>query len=280
MSIKEQLRELILSEGMDYFGVSPVERLKNLPKGHRPCDLLPNAKSVISIGLKIPKGAIAAHNQAFKDESRHAIYSYTVHGYNKVNDKLDLAAFKVVKYLEKTYNKVAYPIPSGVPRDEALLMSAMSNRYAAVCAGHGEFGWSGFVLTPKHGAKVRWVTVISEQELEPDEMYKGEKLCLDEKCMLCVKICPTKALSALEAVDVEISDVKSKYAKRNKPMCRLATAGLVKGTPGKMQADIPETIDTMNQWRDISKKDNPWQRMEFSHANYCQRCMTLCPIGE
>ena len=280
MSIKGELREIALGENMDYFGVAPVARLDNLPEGHRPKDLLPSAKSVISIGLKIPKAALAAHEQAFKDGMRHAIYSYTVHGYNKINDKLDLAAFKIIKYLEKKYNKTAYPIPSGVPRDEELLMSALSNRYAAVCAGHGEFGWSGFVLTPKHGAKVRWVTVISEQELEPDEMYNGKKLCLGEKCRLCVKICPTKALSAEDLVAVEITGVKSNYAKRDKPMCRLATAGLIKGTPGKMQADIPEHLEDMNQWRDFSKKDSPWQRMEFSHANYCQRCMVSCPVGE
>ncbi len=278
MGVKEQLKELAFLQDMDYFGVAPVSRLVNLPAGHRPEDLLPAAKSVIVLGVKIPDGAIAAHKKAFAD-LRHAIYSYTVHGYNKLNDKLDLAAFKIVKYLEKQHGAVSYPIPSGVPRDEALLMGAMSNRYAAVCAGLGEFGWSGFVLTPDNGPRVRWVSVISALELPPDPLYQGEKLCFGEKCQKCVQVCPAAALSQNEATAVEIEEKKSCYAKRDKVKCRLATAGMVKGTPGRMQADVPESIADMAEWNAFSRKDSPWQRMEFSHANYCQRCMVECPAG-
>lgn len=278
MTVKEELRELAIAEGMDYFGVSPVERLVNLPAGHRPKDLLPGGKSVVVLGQKIPAAAIEAHKQAFGG-LRHAIYTYTVHGYNKINDNLNLAAFKMMKYLENKYNVTAYPIPAGVPRDEALLMSAMSNRYAAVCAGLGQFGWSGFVVTPKDGPRVRWIAIISELELEPDPLDQGPPLCQPEMCGKCVEICPVAALSAREEVPVEIDGVKMKYAQRNKVMCRCATAGLIKGTPGRMQAEIPTELKDMNEWNSFSRKDSPWQRMEFSHANYCQQCMVVCPIG-
>ena len=35
----------------------------------------------------------------------------------------------------------------------------------------------------------------------------------------------------------------------------------------------------MEDWYQLTKKDDPWQRMEFNHDNYCLRCMTQCPIG-
>jgi epoxyqueuosine reductase QueG len=158
-------------------------------------------------------------------------------------------------------------------------MSAMSNRYAAVCAGLGEFGWSGFVVTPQDGPRVRWVAIISELELEPDPLYQGDKLCHPETCKKCVEICPAAALSADEETPVEIDGIKMEYAQRNKIKCRCATAGLIKGTPGRMQADLPEELKDMAEWNAFSRKDSPWQRMEFSHANYCQRCMVVCPIG-
>ncbi|WP_206811568.1 hypothetical protein [Paradesulfitobacterium ferrireducens] len=278
MGIKEELQKLAEANEMEYFGVSPAERLTNLPEGHRPTDLLPGAKSVIVLGKKIPQGAITAHKQAFAGE-RHQYFSYTIYGYLKVNDMLNNAAFRVVRYIEKNYKRVAYPIPSSQPRDEYLYMGAMSNRYAAVCAGLGEFTWSGFVATPKDGPRVRWVSVITDAEIEPDSLYTGSKLCDHTKCNLCVEICPVGALSEDQAVEVQIGDFRTSYSLRQKALCRCATTGLVKGTPGRLQADIPAQMKSMDDWFEMNKKDDPWQRMEFNHGNYCHRCMIECPIG-
>lgn len=278
MNIKQELRKLVMDEGATYFGVAPVSRFANMPVGHRPNDLLPLAKSVFVIGVKIPEGAIVAHNQAFSG-LRHAIYSYSVHGYAKINSLLDLIAFKLIKHLEKEYGQVAYPIPAGAPRDEALVMAAMSNRYAAVCAGLGQFGWSGFVVTPQDGPRVRWISIISELELAADPLYNGPQLCNPDSCGQCVEICPVGAIDKSVAVPVEIGGEKMQYAARNKVLCRCATAGLVKGTPGRMQADIPHELQNMEEWNKFSRKDSPWQRMEFGHGNYCQRCMVICPVG-
>lgn len=278
MNIKVELKKLAEANDIEYFGVSPVERLANLPEGHRPTDLLPGAKSVIVLGKKIPQGAITAHKQSFAGE-RHQYFSYTIYGYLKVNDMLNNAAFNVVRYIEKNYKRIAYPIPSSQPRDEYLYMGAMSNRYAAVCAGLGELTWSGFVATPKDGPRVRWVSVITDAEIEPDNLYSGSKLCDHTKCNLCVEICPVGALSKDQAVEVKIGDFHTSYSLRQKPLCRCATTGLVKGTPGRLQADIPVQMNSMEDWYEMNKKDNPWQRMEFNHSNYCHRCMIECPIG-
>jgi len=80
-------------------------------------------------------------------------------------------------------------------------------------------------------------------------------------------------------VPVQIADLKTGYSKRSKPLCRCATTGLVKGTPGRLQADVPEKMDTMEDWYEFNRKNDPWQRMEFNHSNYCLQCMMLCPAG-
>ena len=279
MSIKEELKRFCREMGIDYVGVASVDRLANLPEGHRPGDLLPEAKSVVVLGIKLPKAVIALHKRVFKGEAaRHHYFSYSRFGYRKINEDLDTAALHLVDYIEKKYEKVAYPIPSSEPMDEELQMAAMSNRYAAVCAGLGQMGWSGLVITPKDGPRVRWISVVTQLELEPDPLYT-EKLCDPGKCRICVKVCPVGALSSSEQIDVQIGDFKTAYSKRNKPLCRCATNGLVKGTPGRLQADIPEKMETMEDWYNFTKKDDPWQRMEFNHGNYCQRCMIECPVG-
>ena len=278
MGWKKELEEVAQDGGMNYFGVAPVERFANLPEGHRPEDLLPGARSVISLGLRIPEGAVNAGRMACEG-LRHAIFSYTVYGYNRINDRLDYAALKTVLYIEKHLKRRTYPIPAGMPRDEYLMMGAMSNRYAAVCAGHGEFGWSGFVLTRKDGPRVRWVTVVTDADLPPDPLYGGPRLCDRRTCRVCVDVCPVGALSPQAPVPVKIGTYEAAYGQRNKPLCRCATAGLVKGTPGRLQADIPVPMESMEDWSRLNRKDDAWQRMEFTHGNYCHRCLTYCPVA-
>ncbi len=280
MSIKDDLKELCKDQHINYFGVASVDRFSNMPVGHRPQDLLPGAKSVVVIGVRLTKGVVNAHKRVFKGGPRHMFFSFTRYGYKNVNEHLDVSSFRIVDYIENHSDYTAYPIPAGEPKDEELYMSALSGRYAAVAAGLGEFGWSGFALTPKDGPRVRWAVVITDAPLKADPLYSGEQLCDPGKCKVCVEVCPVHALSGTEVVPVEIAALKTGYAKRNKPLCRCATNGLVKGTPGRLQADIPEKMDNMDDWYEFNKKNDPWQRMEFNHGNYCLQCMMLCPVGE
>lgn len=170
-------------------------------------------------------------------------------------------------------------MPSNGPHNEEDWMGTLSN--PAMCAGLGEMTWSGHVATPKHGPRVRWVTVLTDLELEADSFYSGERLCRYPECRICVDCCPAHALSDTECVHVNAGGYETDYAKRDKPKCRCAVKGLVKGTPGRLQNDIPHNnrMKNMEDWYQLTKKDDPWQRMEFNHGNYCLRCMTQCPIG-
>ena len=279
MGMKEELKNLCKDLHVHYFGVAPVERFSNMPDGHKPEDLLPGAKAVIVIGVKMTKAVINAHKRVFTGGPRHMFFSFTRYGYKNINEHLDVSAFRIVDYIESNSDYIAYPIPSAEPKDEELYMSAFSGRYAAVAAGLAQFGWSGFAVTPKDGPRVRWSVIITDAPLEADHLYEGEQLCDPEKCKLCVKVCPVDALSADESVPVKIAGLKTGYAKRDKVLCRCATNGLVKGTPGRLQADVPEKMETMDDWYEFNKKNDPWQRMEFNHGNYCLQCMMLCPIG-
>jgi epoxyqueuosine reductase QueG len=278
--IKAELMRLAETLHLDYFGVASTDRFSNMPEDHRPEDLLPGAKSVIVLGLKVPDSAVLAHKRVFGGGQRHHYFSYTRYGYKQINENLETAAFRVANHIEKNYAYIALPLPASEPRDEELFMGAMSNRYAAVCAGLGYFGWSGFVITPKHGPRVRWVSIITDAEPEPDPLFTGKKRCDPSTCGVCVDICPVGALSREESVRVKINDEVSAYSKRSKPLCRCAIYGLVKGTPGRLQAEVPEKMETMNDWYELNKKNDPWQRMEFNHGNYCHRCMIMCPVGE
>ncbi len=278
MSAKNELREIAMANGAKYFGVAPVSRFANIPEEHHPSKLLPGAKSVVVVGIRISNSAIRANERAY-DGLRHSIFSYTVFGSTLVSDRLDWACLRCIFHLEEKYGATAFGIPAGRPKDEEKQEQLMSTRYAAVAAGLGEMGYSGFVITPEDGPRVRWGCFITDYELEPDDLYRGEKLCAFPECKACLDACPARALSRDETVSLKIDDYKASYSLRSKPLCHCATEGLIKGTPGRLQADIPEKMETMDDWYALSKKDSPWQRMEASHGNYCQRCMVVCPAG-
>ena len=67
----------------------------------------------------------------------------------------------------------------------------------------GEFGLSNLVVTPEFGPRVRFMSVITKAELEPDPLIT-EKTCLRKKCSLCVKNCGVKGLTPLEDLDEDV----------------------------------------------------------------------------
>ena len=140
MDVRTQPEELALRCGLDFFSVASMDRFGNAPPGHRPWDLLPEGRLVISVGIRIPRGAIEANNRAYEG-LRHGIFTYMLFGYNRLNEIIDHALLNMCRVIEREYEEIAYPIPASIPRDEEKLMGAMSNRHAAVAAGLAEFGW-------------------------------------------------------------------------------------------------------------------------------------------
>ena len=256
-----------------------MDRWAHAPAGRRPGDFLPEARSVVVMGLRIPEGSIESNHRAYENGLRHGIFTYMIFGYNKLNEVLDKAAMKVGLCLEEKIGRKVYFIPSSIPRDEYLMMGEMSNRHSAVCAGLGEFGWKGLVLTPEAGPRVRWVQLITDIEIEPNPLYGGPRLCDRSRCRTCIDMCPVKAFSEEEAVEVNIGGRKYAYSKLNRPLCRCGVTGLAAGTAGRLQEVIPEgSVIKVEDWLAIAVRDNRWNRMERI-ASMCGRCLTTCPAG-
>ena len=56
MDRKEAIREKILGLGVDVCGFGGIERFAEAPINFRPTDLYPDCKSVIAVGIALPKG--------------------------------------------------------------------------------------------------------------------------------------------------------------------------------------------------------------------------------
>jgi len=275
VDLKDELREVAFESGADYFGVGSVDRWAYAPIGHRPNDLLPSARSVLVLGIRIPEGAIEANNRAFEGQ-RHGIFSYMLFGYYRLNEKLDKASMKLMRHLEIRHRIKTFCIPASGPRDEYMMMGVMSNRHAAVCAGLADFGWSGLALTPDAGPRVRWITLVIDRGIDPDPLYDGPKLC--RGCKDCVNLCPVGALSGEHSVEVKIGERMFSYGVLSKIRCRYAVYGLALGSAGRLQAEIHDNMYTPGDCLTMLRNDIVWNKTE-RFAAMCGRCLVNCPVG-
>jgi epoxyqueuosine reductase QueG len=278
VTLKDEIKEHAIQHlDMDYCGITGVDRLSGAPEGTRPTDLLPGAKSVVVMAVKLSLGAVQTIFRAHEDGLRQAMSIYGSYAYSLFpNYYLKYAAYNMARFLEKR-GHMSTPVPSGPGSAGAPL----SNRHAAVAAGIGIMGWLGIVIAPDYGPRIRIVSVITRAEIEPDPMYSGPELCKPEKCGICVKVCPTHAISPTHAKTVTMGGREFKYGWVDFNACRVGAEGLTKKTLGLRDIDVPEN-PTMEDVEEARRQMDPRQRGEViggSPLYHCGKCLAYCPVG-
>jgi epoxyqueuosine reductase len=214
------VKTLVKDWGADLVGIAPVGRFDGAPPGHGPLDLLPHAKSVIVAGVRIPDPVVdydEYHLKMYEMPAELGIQSsienfYMQMGHYVEDMMLNIIATKLANRFEIGWGIRSLPTPNaqhtglGHPV-MAAPMGFFSQRHAAVRAGLGEFGFSGLVITPQYGPRVRYVSVITEAELEPDPLLT-EKVCMRGKCggeagPKCHQKCSKNALKLRPDADLD-----------------------------------------------------------------------------
>lgn len=290
VKLTEKVKRIAQANEIDYIGVAPVDRFANAPEGHKPDDLLPGAGAVISMGMRINLGPQLTQRMALANNKlRHISFSYRWFGYAMLNLYfLDRAAFLVVKLLEEA-GHIAVPIVASGVEDLKNLMAAFSNRHAAVAAGLGELGWSGLVLTPDVGPRVRLVSVITTANLTLDPMYTGPKLCDPDRCKelgqglpLCAAVCPVDSFSIDSTVEAIIGGRKFEYGLMNHHLCGLVGLGLHPKVLGPKNMTVTKKAGSRTGIR-LSGEPPPEYQLEstvYGRGHFCGLCLLECPVGK
>ena len=225
--------------GADLVGIAPVERFENAPLMMSPQGHLPDARCVVVVAVHHLDAAIELGGEPTPhDFGPYATQSSTM------NPRLDSIAFRLAHMLEQA-GQAALPMPvTNIWRYrpykdiEQSFAPDLVHRYAAVAAGLGEIGWNGLFLSPEFGPRQRINSIVTNADLEPTPMYHGPALC--DRCLLCVKACPTKALSTdfNKMNHLKIGDRVFEFPDTNKWRCAWAeNFGL------DLRYPLPETVD-------------------------------------
>ena len=180
LTLTSELKSYALNLGSDRVGIASVESLNKAPEGRRVEDVLPNARSVVVISLRMLDSVV--------NTLPSPIYMNT--GYITVNTELNRIAYQISKFLEEK-GYFAVPVPATRDYDMKDVKGTFSVTHAGEAAGLGRIGISGLLLTPDHGPRVRFVSVFTTANLEPDQPLESE-ICT--KCMACVQACPMGAI--------------------------------------------------------------------------------------
>ena len=207
----EYIKKMAKEYGASICGIGDPELLRNEDLQHNPYSILPNAKSIIGFGIKVPKGLYNAM------DNERQYYNYTNLGVKYIDETFaeiflikmgclienegydaclqrSVPGFKVKgdKSTNPEVNRIyelefATPVEDGKPAPDVII----DYNKAAVICGLGSIGLHNKVITPKYGTYMRFVFIITDMELEFDKPFDSQ-LC--DNCGLCIESCPGNAI--------------------------------------------------------------------------------------
>ena len=275
--VKKRARAL----GADMVGIAPVERWEGAPIQMDPRQIMPEAKSVISMAFRVMRGSLRGV------EEGTFFSNYSAMGYGGLTYiYMPIVVINLSKFIE---DKGYEAFPMGHQSDWRAIDNAgqlrplysrpvapgraapdvmIHQRIAAYLCGLGEIGHSKVFLTPKFGPRQRLGIVITEAELEPDPIYDGPQLC--NRCMACVRECPGQAISADKTVKVTLAGREVEWAEVDLEACMIAFRG------GRFVEGPEEKGGYMNTYKDREITRTEYTPFYRKPSNVYQTGQAIC----
>lgn len=219
MNLKEAIKQYAYELGADLIGIGDIDRCRHAPIMMSPQGVFPGAKTVVVMGIHHPDACIELGGEQHPQD----IGPYSVQ--YLMNSRLDEMSYRMATFLEEQ-GCGAIPICSSniwrynSYKDlKAVFAPDVSNIYMPVVAGLADMGYNGLALTPEYGARNRFITIITDAEVEPDPLIPPGTIC--DNCMLCRKHCPSQALSKEIDGDkiLKVGDYEYRFANKNLWRC-------------------------------------------------------------
>jgi ferredoxin len=223
--------------GADLCGIASMDRFEGAPKQQDPRYIFPDAKALIALAFRIPRGYYRGI------EEGTFFTSYMSMGYGGMNVVYMPCVLRELCCFIEDHRYEAAPIPNDypgasvsfatsepIPDHSRPVREGLPNpdvlvdfRIAAFAAGLGEIGYSKILLTPEFGPRQRFVLLLTDAPLEPDPIVEPGTIC--DRCMRCVEECSGDAISADETDTIEVAGRTIEWGKLDVTKCSIAYRG-------------------------------------------------------
>lgn len=312
-NLKEQIKKLAAEKGADLFGVASAEtidgivaQIRNIRKGEtqftvedkntrmmpfdpvvtespreftNTTDYVSDAKSVIVLGIHYPDTPATRVGQPPAESV--GPYVFTQYEVNRLTGHLAYSICRSLNALgyEAVYSHNLTGAGSTVGSPRGQFNDASCNALEAVAAGIGRMTLNGSVATEEYGIHQRFVAIVTNADLEADEVQEGlASACAG--CEKCLTACPTGALKKQRLTELEIAGKKVTYLPVDAQRCDWATKFALVAEEGNMYTgnftDIPcpEIITA-----DILDKALRQQDPVFKFRPVTgEKCIVSCPL--
>jgi len=185
-SLRGKIESLAKDMGATCFGIADLAPARQ-SISEQGGEFLTQFPRAVSHGFVLADGIVdtLAHHKNVAALSNYWYYVYQI-----VNPHIDSISLMLAQSLDRAGFQ-AFVVPSSQTVDRTRLTGVFSHKLGAHLAGLGWIGRSALLVTPEHGPRVRWGTVLTDAPLEAGTPM--DEMCRD--CDACVKGCPAHAFT-------------------------------------------------------------------------------------
>ena len=271
---KEAILGYCLKKGALAAGVADLDAIERIaPAGHRPSDLMPRVKSVISLGVGgQTQGAwtVPAKALTFFGSTEGRAYSI---------------AYGLAFMVERAYLARSVYCPPDIDPELGSRVPLQSIKLHAELAGIGARSLAGDILLHPDYGYMYFASVFTELELPPDAPMT-ENPCPATSCAQmykqigktpCMKFCPVQCLDG--SIDDAGNQTEMNYEMAACAEMTQQYETLASVLAGAMNAGTPEERSAM-----LHRPENKtlWYKMSVGSGGLlaqCFECMRVCPIA-
>jgi len=271
---KEQILAYARKRGALAVGVASVADIERVaPAGHRPSDVLPRARSVISVGVGGPTAGDwykPAKILAYNGGSEGAAYR---------------VSYGLAYFIESTFGYRSVFCPPDPDPERGTRVALQSIKLHAELAGIGARSIAGDILLHPEFGFMYYSSTFTEMPLPADDPMP-ENPCPTASCVElysrtgqtpCMRYCPVQCLDAV--IDVRTRTVRESRYEMYK--CAELTQQY-EAMPGLLRQLLASAEDDRSRYLDGPQAQDLWYKLSIGEGEMvaqCFECMRVCPIA-
>lgn len=271
---KEAVFEYCTRKGALAVGVADLDALQRIaPPGHRPTDLMPKVKSIISIGV------------GGQTQGAWTVPAKAMGYFGSTESRAYAIAYGLAFFIESRFGVRSVYCPPDMDPDAGPRVPLQSLKLHAEIAGIGARSLAGDILLHPDYGFMYYASVFTELELPPDQPM-AENPCPAPSCVdmyrktgqtPCMKFCPVQCLSG----DID-EDGKQAEMRYDMAACAEMTQQY-EAVPDAIVEAIAAT-DAADRRDALLDPDKMmlWYKMSVGSGGLlaqCFECMRVCPIA-